>query len=177
MACANAGDIPIVNETCTLSCTAQPGPDVCTLDPCACTKAGDACSGSFPDTCGLEKDTVYSCAGAKAPPTKKEACAAATVCLETPTGPTCTPPDCICRDDGSHCGSTFVSACSRNENTLYKCTNGHLPTLTKDCGVGTCSANVVKGTAEFRATADDICIDQCACKEAGVPVRVLWTFF
>ncbi|KAG0275506.1 hypothetical protein BGZ97_010282, partial [Linnemannia gamsii] len=56
------------------------------------------------------------------------------------------------------------------KNSLYKCTNGSLPSLDKDCGTGTCSSNVVKGTAEFRATADDTCLDLCACKEAGVPV-------
>ncbi|KAG0071862.1 hypothetical protein BGZ90_012103, partial [Linnemannia elongata] len=170
LACGNTGDVPTVKENCTLSCTPQSGPDACTLDPCACTKAGDVCSKSFPDSCPLDKDTVYSCAGDKALPEKKNACAKTTACLETPSGPTCTPPDCICKDDGSHCGSTFVALCNLKDNTLYKCTNGQLPTPVKDCGSGTCSTNVVKFKADFRATADDICIDQCACKEARVPV-------
>ncbi|KAG0275843.1 hypothetical protein BGZ96_003585, partial [Linnemannia gamsii] len=170
MDCGNAGDVPTVKEECTLSCTKQPGPDVCTFDPCACTKAGDACGSTLPPSCGYEKDSVYTCSAIKALPQKKSACESGKVCLETLAGPTCTPPDCICKDDGSHCGSTFVDACNLQKNTLYKCTNGRLPTLVKDCGAGTCSANVVKGTAAFRATADDKCIDQCACKEANVPI-------
>ncbi|KAG0269446.1 hypothetical protein BGZ96_006503, partial [Linnemannia gamsii] len=99
----------------------------------------------------------------------KSACESGKACLEIPTGPTCTSPDCICKDDGSHCGSTFVDTCNLQKNALYKCKNGVVPSMDKDCGTGTCSANVVKGIAEFRATADDKCIDQCACKEAGVP--------
>ncbi|KAG0257532.1 hypothetical protein BGZ95_005214, partial [Linnemannia exigua] len=171
MDCGNAGDVPTIKENCTLSCTKQPGPDVCTVDPCACTKAGDKCGGSFPSTCGLDKDAVYSCATDKALPQKKIACdESSKVCLETPTGPTCTPPDCICKDNGSHCGSTFIDICALQKNSLYKCTRSELPSLVKDCGTGTCSANVVKGTTAFRATADDKCIDQCACKEAGIPV-------
>ncbi|KAG0252096.1 hypothetical protein BGZ95_006714, partial [Linnemannia exigua] len=170
MDCGNSGDVPTFKENCTLSCTKQPGPDVCTLDPCACTKAGDKCSGSFPSTCLLEKDSVYSCSGDKALPKQKNTCPVATVCLETPSGPTCTPPDCICKDNGTHCGSTFIVGCNLQSNTLYQCTEGALPSLAKDCGNGTCSANVVKGTAAFRAFADDKCLDQCACKEANVPV-------
>ncbi|KAG0372196.1 hypothetical protein BGX24_000583, partial [Mortierella sp. AD032] len=171
MDCGNAGDVPTVKENCTLSCTKQPGADVCTLDPCACTKAGDRCGSSFPSTCGLEKDSVYSCSGDKALPQSKTACAESSkVCLETPSGPTCTPFDCICKDNGTHCGSTFTVACNLQSNILYQCTEGGLPSVLKDCGNGTCSANVVKGTAEFRAFTDDKCLDQCACKEANVPV-------
>lgn len=170
MECTTVGDVPTVKESCTASCTTQPGSDVCAFDPCACTKAGDICSQAFPATCGYMPETVYSCSGNKALPTEKSPCGSGTICLATPSGPTCTPPDCICKDEASHCGSTFVGACNLQNNTLYKCTNGQLPTSVKDCGTGTCSANIVKGTAEFSADADDMCIDQCACKEAGVPV-------
>jgi hypothetical protein len=157
-------------DACTLSCTKQPGPDVCTFDPCACTMAGDACGSTLPPNCGYEMDSVYTCSAIKALPQKKSPCETGKVCLEIPTGPTCAPPDCICQDAGLHCGSTFIDSCLLQKNSLYKCTNGSLPSLDKDCGTGTCSSNVVKGTAEFRATADDTCLDLCACKEAGVPV-------
>ncbi|KAK3836152.1 MAG: hypothetical protein J3R72DRAFT_450980, partial [Linnemannia gamsii] len=170
MACGNAGDVPTVKEACTLSCTKQPGPDICTFDACACTKTGDACGSTLPKNCGYETNSVYTCSAVKAFPQKKIVCESSKVCLEIPTGPTCTPPDCVCKDDGSHCGSTFVDACNLQKNSLYKCTPGGLPSLVKDCGTGTCSANVVKGTAAFRATADDTCLDLCACKEANVPV-------
>lgn len=170
MDCANAGEVPTVKEACTLSCTKQPGPDVCTPDPCACTKAGDACGSSLPPNCSYETEFVYTCSAIKALPVRKSACESGKVCLEISTGPTCTTPDCICKDDGSHCGSTFIDACNLQKNSLYKCTKGSPPTLDKGCGAGTCSANVVKGTTEFRTIADDKCLDQCACKEANVPV-------
>jgi len=170
MACGNVGDVPAVKEACTLSCTKQLGPDVCTFDPCACTKTGDACGSSLPPNCGYEKDSVYTCSAVKALPVKKSSCETGKVCLEIPTGPTCAPPDCICKDDGAHCGSTFIDGCMLQKNSLYQCKIGSLPSLIKDCGTGTCSANVVTGTAAFRATADDKCLDLCACKEAGIPV-------
>lgn len=172
MSCGEAGDVPAVAENCTLSCTKQPGADICTFDPCACTKAGDTCGSAFPETCNYEKDSQYSCSGNKALPVKKAPCPTSNVCLVTTTGSVCTPPDCICKDDGSHCGSTFAASCNLIKNTLYKCTNGQIPTMVKDCGTGTCSANVVVGTAAFSAMADDKCLDLCACKEANVPVSI-----
>ncbi|KAG0038609.1 hypothetical protein BGZ89_008016, partial [Linnemannia elongata] len=103
MSCGEAGDVPAVAENCTLSCTKQPGADICTFDPCACTKAGDTCGSAFPETCNYEKDSQYSCSGNKALPVKKAPCLTSNVCLVTATGSVCTPPDCICKDDGSHC--------------------------------------------------------------------------
>ncbi|KAG0248397.1 hypothetical protein BGZ95_008068, partial [Linnemannia exigua] len=170
MECTSSGDVPTVKEACTSSCTTQAGPDVCASDACACTKAGDVCSQTFPASCGYKSETVYSCSGDKTLPVEKAPCKSSTVCLTTASGPTCTPADCICKDDGSHCGSTFVEDCGLQNNTLYKCTNGALPLATKDCAPGICSANVIKGTGEFRASADDKCIDQCACKEENVPI-------
>lgn len=173
MECKSAGDVPTVKESCTASCTAQLGPDVCAFDPCACTKAGDTCGSAFPESCNYEKDAQYTCSDNKVLPAKKAPCPTANVCLVTATGSACTPPECICKDDASHCGSTFAAPCNLESNTLYKCTNGALPMILKDCGTGTCSANVVAGTAAFEALADDRCIDQCACKEANVPVSIL----
>ncbi|KAG0247634.1 hypothetical protein BGZ95_008532, partial [Linnemannia exigua] len=60
--------------------------------------------------------------------------------------------------------------CNLLNNTLYNCTYGQLPTIFKDCGNGTCSANVIAGEVASDAMSDDKCLDQCACKEANVPV-------
>lgn len=172
MACGEAGDVPTVAESCTLSCTKQPGPDVCTLDPCACTKAEDTCGSSFPDTCGYEKTSRYSCAGERKLPVKKDACPTDQVCLKTGTlAPVCTSPDCICKDDDSYCGSRYPAVCSLQSETLYTCTLNALPVPVRDCAPGVCSANIVAGTAVFSAKATgDTCVGQCACKEAGVAV-------
>ncbi|KAG0270841.1 hypothetical protein BGZ96_006160, partial [Linnemannia gamsii] len=88
MDCGNVGDVPTVKEACTLSCTKQVGPDVCTLDPCACTKAGDACGSTLPPNCGYEKDSVYTCSAIRALPQKMSACEGGKGCFEIPTGPT-----------------------------------------------------------------------------------------
>ena len=163
MECKNVGDVPTVKESCTALCNAQSGPDICAFDPCACSKAGDTCGSAFSESCNYEKDALYACSGNKVLPVKKAPCPAANVCLVNATGSICTPPECICKDDGSHCGSTFASSCNLQKNTLYKCTNGQLSTVVKDCGTGTCSANVVAGTAAFSAMAGDKCLDLCAC--------------
>lgn len=175
MACGQAGDVPTVTETCTLSCTKQPGPDVCALDPCACTKAGDTCGNTFPDSCGYDMNARYSCTGERKLPVKKDTCPTGNVCVKTSTlDPVCTSPDCICKDNDSHCGSRYPVICSLKSETLYKCTLNALPVPVRDCAPGVCSANIVVGAAVFTAmAASDICVDQCACKVAGVPVSYL----
>ncbi|KAF9092021.1 hypothetical protein BGX29_010651 [Mortierella sp. GBA35] len=170
MVCANVGDVPTVNVNCTLACEQKSGPDDCVIDPCACTDTGDTCDKTFPVTCSYELDSVYTCEGPHKLPTKKGDCSSAQVCSVTAAGPICTPEDCICKDNESHCGSFFIDACKRQKNSLYKCKVASLPTLVQDCSPGTCSANVVAGLAVFRASAPDVCIEQCACKEANVPV-------
>lgn len=175
MACGGAGDVPTILDACTLSCTKQPGPDVCTLDPCACTKAGDTCGGIFSNTCGYENNTRYSCAGERKLPVKKDACPAGKVCLKTGTlEPVCASPECICKDNDSHCGSRYPAVCGFQSETLFKCTLNALPVPVRDCTPGVCSANIASGTAVFTAqAASDICVDQCACKETGVSVSSL----
>ena len=165
------GDTPSVSETCTAYCDVRPGPDACAFDRCACTTSGTFCGSSLPANCSYDANAIYTCAGDKALPQLDSTCPAPQACLAASTGPICTPVECICKDDASHCGSTFASTCNLASNTLYKCTTGGLPTATQDCGPGICSANIVTGTAAYQAMADDRCIDQCACKIAGVPVR------
>ncbi|OAQ29267.1 hypothetical protein K457DRAFT_894951 [Linnemannia elongata AG-77] len=211
MDCANTGDIPTVKETCTLSCTEQPGPDECKSDPCACTKVGDACGSTLPSNCGYEKDSVYTCSAIKALPicasafdsvcnykekdlmacgqagdipTVTETCTLS--CTKQPGPDVCALDPCACTKAEETCGSIFPTSCNDEANSLYTCSaNKALPvkkaacpagnvclvTATgSDCGTGTCSANVVAGTAAFASMAEDKCIDQCACKEANVPV-------
>jgi hypothetical protein len=189
MACGNAGDMPSVQEACTLSCTTQPGSDICTFDPCACTTTGDVCNTAFPATCNLKTTAIYNCAALKAPPVEKVDCLGSGTCFVHSTGPQCTLPDCICQDDGKHCGSTFVGTCDMVSNTLYNCVTGAIPTVSDDCSPGVCSSNIVTdpsivsiGTKDtvimgarpqdFKAMAtDDFCVHECACKEAGATVK------
>lgn len=195
MNCANVGDVPTVKETCTLSCTVQAGPDVCTFDPCACTTIGDVCGTAFPAKCNLKNTAIYSCSALKALPVKKVGCLGNAICFVQPAGPKCTLPDCICKDDNKHCGSAFFGACNMVSNTLYSCTTGALPIVVKDCSPGVCSGNVVSDAStagadmndtvvmadkptDFKATAaDEFCIDQCACKESEVLVSALRGYY
>lgn len=178
MSCSKLGDIPTLLENCTLTCeTKENAPDVCKFDPCACSAVGDVCGSSFPNTCTYEAQSIYSCKAATVLPEKKAACAAKETCLKSPAGPVCTLEDCFCKDNDTHCGSTFVDACNLKKETLYKCVKGALPTVDHDCAPGICSANIVAGLAVFRTDAVDSCIDQCACKEANVPVSIFICIF
>ncbi|KAG0273584.1 hypothetical protein BGZ97_010677, partial [Linnemannia gamsii] len=164
MSCKNINDAPTVAETCTKSCSSLANPQECEFDACACPVAGDTCGSAFAVTCSYELNTVYTCAAEKALPVKSEPCPPHHVCIFTPEGTFCTPPECICMGDGLHCGSFFESTCNLKNNSLYSCVNEALPSFVTDCDPGTCSRNVVA------ATSADRCLDLCACKEANVTV-------
>lgn len=171
MLCSGLGDEPTAKENCTNYCDVKIGPDECAFDPCACTLAGKFCGTSLPLSCGYVSSNIYTCEGNGTIPAPTPDCPAPQVCLETATGPVCTPQECICQDDSLHCGSTLDTRCNLANNTLYKCSTGLLPSVQKDCSPGVCSANIVANAASFLATADDSCVNQCACKVPGVAVR------
>lgn len=179
MDCGNAGDVPTVKEACTLSCTKQLGPDVCTVDPCACTTIGDMCGSNLPFGCSYESESIYTCSAIKALPVRKSACQDDYNCFKTPEGPTCAPLDCICQDDATHCGSTFSKECGLKSDTLYKCHDGSIASVAQDCALtGICSANIVLDSgSKIGPKAVDICVDKCACKEANVSVRYRGNFY
>jgi hypothetical protein len=172
MTCGGVGDVPTVLDNCTLSCTRQPGPDICTVDPCACTKAGDTCGSIFPDTCNYEKNSRYTCSDAKALPANKVACASTETCQEAPTGAFCLPTDCVCKDDHAYCGSTFAPSCGLQNNTLYRCHAGAASTVAEDCGLGICSANVAGLPDSLTNLPDNFCIDKCKCTVADQTVSL-----
>ncbi|KAG0044733.1 hypothetical protein BGZ83_009991, partial [Gryganskiella cystojenkinii] len=172
--CAAAGDVPTPGKDCAAGCTDN-GPnaaDTCKPD-CKCKDAYDTCGSVFDPVCNKDNKTLYTCTGAGTDPVLKKACDGICVHIDGKNDEC----RCVCTDDGSVCGSAFVATCNLAPNTLYKCTNGKEPVIDKPCDPGTCSANVIKGasvssdTNDFQALAlTDFCIDQCNCKEAGVPI-------
>ncbi|KAF9926806.1 hypothetical protein FBU30_003684, partial [Linnemannia zychae] len=168
MTCDKVGDIPTIQENCTLSCEAIDGsPDICKQDPCACSIVGDVCGSSFPNECAFDAQAVYSCKTNSSLPEKMTDCATEQVCLDLPAGPICVSESCICMDDSSHCGSTFVETCNLKKDTLYQCSKGVPPEISHDCAPGICSANIASDTPVTRQGIDDTCIEQCACKDVG----------
>ncbi|KAF9427990.1 hypothetical protein BGZ94_003656 [Podila epigama] len=159
----------------------------CEDDVCTVTVSDDHCGGGvvLPESCFCADDkpfcgsrlgpeceavlgvkpelhAIYACSGVGQIPVKQETCKDGEVCHEEDAGPICIPQECLCTDDGSHCGLVLPATCGLVENTLYKCTNGKRPTVTEDCLPGVCSANLTGATK----TGTDKCIKQCECKGA-----------
>ena len=153
MSCGAVGDVPTVTETCTSACQVKDGADGCALDPCACTSTGDFCGGTLPLNCGYDPKAIYTCLSNGTIAQEKQACPSSQVCFSAAAGPICTPQECICSDNSTHCGSALPASCNLLGNSLYTCTSGSLPNVTTDCTPGSCSG--------------DKCIDECACKVAG----------
>ncbi|KAK3808768.1 MAG: hypothetical protein J3Q66DRAFT_80794 [Benniella sp.] len=171
--CAGLDETPAEKTNCTSGCTeSATGDDICT-DPCLCDGTNDRCGSSWPESCSLSGTSLYTCSAAGEAPQESTNCTFG--CIQTTTG--CNAvcgggPDCLCKDDGTHCGTFFPEKCNLAPDGLYKCTNGMAPNETQDCAPGVCSANIVAaasvdGETTFVATTDDFCVDQCASKESN----------
>ncbi|KAG0009644.1 hypothetical protein BGZ81_003265, partial [Podila clonocystis] len=220
MSCSGIGTTPTLDQTCTLNCDIKAGADDCAVDPCACTKASKVCSDTFPSTCGLVSNTMYSCEGDRKMPTKNDTCTSdqfcatvpdpigalckplcnctgtatqcssafkaacklplqgvynctadgavekvedcvgTNVCVKAGSSASCIPPECVCKDNALHCGSTFNATCSLGTDILYQCKNGEAATEAEICSPGICSASIQASTAET----PDQCVGQCKCK-------------
>ncbi|KAG0038534.1 hypothetical protein BGZ83_003055, partial [Gryganskiella cystojenkinii] len=138
--CSGAGADPVSTQICDGICVQVAGKnDECR---CMCTDDGSVCGSAFAATCNLPPNTLYKCTKGNEPVIDK-ACNPGTCSVNVVKG--------ICSEN------VDKGTCSVN---VIK---------------GTCPANVVLGsltpfdTGDFQAEAlTDFCIDQCACKEAGV---------
>ncbi|KAG0049751.1 hypothetical protein BGZ89_004085, partial [Linnemannia elongata] len=146
-------------------CQKKPSPEgaVCGSDNCDCTGTGEICSDTFPDKCGLQKNTIYKCtAGGK--PEKVKTCEGDKSCVSVSDGAVCV--NCKCLDDGTVCGKIFPRNCNLKATALYTCKKGEDPVLQKDCYPNTCSPS--KGAVfEAAGTNMDTCIDKCVCVGTG----------
>ncbi|KAG0025696.1 hypothetical protein BGZ82_009882, partial [Podila clonocystis] len=71
-----------------------------------------------------------------------EDCVGANVCIKVADSAKCTPPECVCKDDATHCGSTFNAACGLVADMLYQCKNSEAATVVKTCQPRACSASI-----------------------------------
>ncbi|KAG0271972.1 hypothetical protein BGZ95_000159, partial [Linnemannia exigua] len=155
--CDEIGAVPQIDKTCK-SKVCLSGETACGEDPCICKAPGRLCGITYPDICGLLKDTIYSCFALKNEtiPNPKEHC---------PTGcvfgaDKCNPTDpCLCNSDGQICGSSFPGTCGINKDALYDCKTLEKPVHFEDCIADTCLPNTDTCT---------VVDDSCLCKEAGL---------
>ncbi|KAF9907514.1 hypothetical protein EC991_010895, partial [Linnemannia zychae] len=147
---------------------ATPEGAVCGSGTCDCKGDNEVCSNQFPDSCGLEKNTIYKCTS-DGKPEKVKACDASKSCVVLDDGAVCSSNDCKCPDDGTVCGRVFPLSCKIKTSALYTCKKGGDPVFEKDCAPDRCSASKASfaAAAIFEATATDVCVDSCTCVGKG----------
>ena len=128
-------------ETCTLSCSIRPGADQCAFDPCACREAGNACGSTFPASCGLESNSLYTCSANKTLPVKNQSCSTSQICVPVPGGSDfCgNSNDCGCIGSGSICGDILPPSCGKTTNTSISCPSGTSTECSGGCVAGSCA--------------------------------------
>jgi hypothetical protein len=141
-------------------CTVVDGVAQCKVD-CTCPDETAACGSTFPELCGLDKDTVYQCSDGKGTEPKRGNKCAAGECMVAGGDDGCIPTlftDCKCTGDKAICGSNFNDDCNLDKDRLYTCRGaGADPDPGELCATGDCVTNPA-GIA-------DKCKDPCACKD------------
>ncbi|KAG0023832.1 hypothetical protein BGZ81_007911, partial [Podila clonocystis] len=140
LTCSAINAVPTVLQNCTVGCLVQTGPDICKPDPCACQKAGDSCSSSFPANCSYEANTLYTCTGKDATPVKKAPCLSTEICTIVAGGNDfcATNPTCACVGNGTLCGSDFPPNCTKTPSSVYTCPAGTETPCPNGCANGVC---------------------------------------
>ncbi|GJJ69335.1 hypothetical protein EMPS_01681 [Entomortierella parvispora] len=138
------GSDPIPKETCREGpCIIKPGSDVCTEAPinCNCTTDTPTCGGLFPEVCGFDSLTLYSCDSVGAAPEELEECKFGP-CLDLTGADACTekPLPCNCTKTSAICGGSFAEACGYDPDYLYTCDTGAgtVPVKSTECIHGGC---------------------------------------
>ncbi|KAG0195509.1 hypothetical protein BGX28_001240, partial [Mortierella sp. GBA30] len=122
---------------------------------CECPGNKEVCSDAFPDSCGLDKNTIYSCTST-GNPTKTKACDIDEVCVTLSDGAVCNKKPCECPVDGDVCGSVFPLSCKIPTTSIYTCVKGQAPVLKEACAHGGCTVG-----------SDECNKDPCKCQESG----------
>ncbi|KAF9965321.1 hypothetical protein BGZ73_001492, partial [Actinomortierella ambigua] len=176
LSCSGLGTTPVVKEDCSASgsgtkvCAQTSNGTTCLPTECTCTSDDDACGSSFPASCKLDANALYTCSGAGAAPELKLNCAATgvEVCASHSGDDVCLAPECTCTNTGTSCGSQFPDSCGYDDNSVFQCSaEGAAPEVQQDCGSGLCvsdtplvSAAFVDGV--FMAAAAQ-CVPPCTC--------------
>lgn len=150
--CAKDRVIPQSNQTCPspqvcLEAVASP---ICTFPECICTDDNTHCGSTFASVCNLQTNSLYQCSTGALPNVTAD----------------CSPGVCSANViPGTSVFKETAGARDIWQLAFTPVSSSSLTAISQTCGLGGCSRNVT-----FKAAADDICIAQCACKEAGVLV-------
>ncbi|KAF9578581.1 hypothetical protein BGW38_005552, partial [Lunasporangiospora selenospora] len=147
-------------------CSPRAGKDpVCGFEDCTCGGDGEFCSSQFPETCGLQENSIYKCVGTGKPELVKK-CSTVEECVALADGSACASKDCKCPRDGTVCGDIFPASCRLSSVSLYKCKKGESPVLDKSCLPGRCVGTKTVYDAS-KVFVDDVCQSSCMCTAAG----------
>ncbi|KAF9435340.1 hypothetical protein BGZ76_006471 [Entomortierella beljakovae] len=140
--CGAIGDKPKFVERCKhggcVDTSTTNGTSYCSNPKCLCPKSGQICGSSFPDSCGLDPDSLYFCKKEQAPPILLGECESG----KCPKGG-CKchnpHPECDCKTEGKICGNKFPSSCNLSPTAVYECKGKSLgPELSEECSPHIC---------------------------------------
>ncbi|GJJ70396.1 hypothetical protein EMPS_02745 [Entomortierella parvispora] len=148
----------------------------CGTPHCSCKADGKTfCSSDFSPACGLEKNSVYECSN-KGKPKPVISCSSEQACVALDDGATCASTECACPSDGTICGKHFPAVCGFNSKALLSCVAGEKPSEDPDdiilCPGGCTSSieNLESDEGMSVEDVDDICLEDCSCKESSADV-------
>ncbi|KAG0228168.1 hypothetical protein BGX31_006705 [Mortierella sp. GBA43] len=151
--CTGEGVDPVPKEKCIPGgCVA--GTTACVPDPCKCGDAASTCGSDYLDSCGFDKDTIYTCTEEGATPQPGQKCGTG-LCASVDGTAICKP-DCTCKSTKDTCGVDFPSGCNLDKDTLYTCSKVGAKPVPKEVCKDSCKA----GTHECY-------VDPCACQKIG----------
>lgn len=118
------------------------------------------CSSAFPERCNVQANSLYRCTQGGTPVLDvkgdyKKYCAFGMGGSEFIDN------TCECKDDGVICGDRFPPKCFLKSGSLYTCTKGSLPVVSKDCSPNKCGK--VEIPLAGSAPLADVCLDACLC--------------
>ncbi|KAG0200605.1 hypothetical protein BGX28_006356, partial [Mortierella sp. GBA30] len=135
---------------------------ICGTATCSCSGDYEVCSDSFPDSCELEKNTVYMCT-ADGTPQKSKNCQNGTVCNTVLDGSYCGSAECVCQRNGTFSGGVFPHLCKIKATAIYECKIGSPPVMLADCYPSRCSSP--KSAIAAAAVFDEFKKDPCTCTD------------
>lgn len=165
-------------EICTLNCNIRPGPDQCAFDPCACREPGNACGSTFPTSCGLELNSLYTCSGNKTLPIRNLTCSSSQICVPVPGGSDLCGDsnDCGCIGSGNICGDMLPPICGKTTKTSIICPLGTATECSSGCAAGSCASgcsctdNSIKCGSNFARSCNLVPNALYSCISGSAPV-------
>ncbi|KAF9285529.1 hypothetical protein BGZ68_003782 [Mortierella alpina] len=146
--CLEAGAKPIIAASCDpQQCIPNDKNAECAKDPCKCsTTNATVCASSFPTSCRLKPDAVYSCTTAGEYPVEVAVCTPEKCIVVADVGQ-CDKDPCLCNSAIDRlCGSVFPEKCGYVATAIYRCPAALVkPILIEECPPGLVCANEQNG--------------------------------